>query len=40
MPVLEKLDFIPKYMISKSGHGLTTENPEEFYTKLSKFILN
>lgn len=38
MPVLEKLDFVPQYMISKSGHGMMTENPEEFYGKLSEFI--
>ncbi len=38
MPVLEKLDFVPKYMISKSGHGMMTENPEEFYKKLDEFI--
>lgn len=38
MPVLEKLDFVPQIMISKSGHGLTTENPEEFYSKLVQFF--
>jgi pimeloyl-ACP methyl ester carboxylesterase len=38
MPIVEKMDFAGKYMISKSGHGMTTENPEEFYEKLSGFI--
>jgi len=38
MPVIDKLDFVKKYMISKSGHGMMTENPKEFYTKLAEFI--
>ncbi len=36
--VIHKLDFAGKYMISNSGHGMTTENPEEFFTKLADFI--
>ncbi|RLD71073.1 MAG: hypothetical protein DRJ10_19740 [Bacteroidetes bacterium] len=38
MPVLNKLDFVQKYMINNSGHGMTTENPKEFYKKLVEFI--
>ncbi len=38
MLVLKKLDFTEKQMISKSGHALTSENPEEFYYKLEEFI--
>lgn len=38
MPVLKKLGPIEKFMISKSGHGLMTENPDEFYTKLKSFV--
>ena len=38
MPVLEQLGSVPKYMIGKSGHGMMTENPEEFYSKLAGFI--
>lgn len=38
MPVLEHLDFVEQVMIHKSGHGLTTENPDEFYPKLTTFI--
>lgn len=38
MPVLKELNFISKYVISKSGHGMMTENPNEFYTKLADFI--
>jgi len=38
MPVLTKLDFVKKYMISKSGHSMMVENPKEFYTKLREFI--
>jgi pimeloyl-ACP methyl ester carboxylesterase len=38
MEVLKRLDFVPKFMISKSGHGMMTENPEEFYSKLANFI--
>ncbi len=38
MPVLKKLEFTEKHMISESGHAMTTENPEEFYEKLAKFI--
>lgn len=38
MPVLKKLDFAEKYMISNSGHAMTSQNPEEFYEKLVKFV--
>ncbi len=38
MPVLKKLDSVKKYMIQKSGHAMTTDNPKEFYTKLVEFI--
>jgi pimeloyl-ACP methyl ester carboxylesterase len=39
MTVLNYLGPIEKYMISKSGHGMMTENPTEFYTVLTGFIL-
>jgi pimeloyl-ACP methyl ester carboxylesterase len=39
MPVLAKLNFVKKYMVSNSGHGLMTDNPEEFYKKLKRFIV-
>lgn len=38
MPILGKLDFVRKYMIQSSGHGMMTENPGEFYAKLAEFI--
>jgi hypothetical protein len=38
MPVLNKLDFVDKIIIQNSGHAMTTENPKEFYSKLSAFI--
>jgi len=38
MAVISELDFAKQYMISNSGHGMMTENPEEFYTKLAEFI--
>ncbi|RLD80478.1 MAG: hypothetical protein DRJ10_07380, partial [Bacteroidetes bacterium] len=38
MPVLNKLDSIQKYVIQNSGHGMTTENPKAFYTKLVEFV--
>ena len=38
MEVLKKIDFAQKYMINKSGHGMMTENPNEFYSKLAEFI--
>jgi pimeloyl-ACP methyl ester carboxylesterase len=38
MPILKKLDFVKTYMIHNSGHGMMTENPKEFYTKLVEFI--
>ena len=38
MPVLKKLDFVKKYMVHNSGHGMMTENPKEFYSKLHDFI--
>ena len=38
MPVLKKLGSVQKYMIKNSGHGMTTENPKEFYTKLVEFF--
>jgi pimeloyl-ACP methyl ester carboxylesterase len=40
MPVIKMLNTPHKYMIPNSGHGMMTENPEEFYTKLAEFILN
>lgn len=38
MPVLKKIDYVSKYMIHECGHGMMTENPDEFYCKLSDFI--
>ncbi len=38
MPVINRLDFVSKFMISGSGHGMMTENPEEFYSVLAEFI--
>lgn len=38
MPVLNKLESVQKYMIQNSGHAMTTENPQEFYTRLVEFI--
>ncbi len=38
MPVLERLDFVKKYLVHNSGHGMTTENPKEFYASLAEFI--
>ena len=38
MPVLKKLDFFEKCMISKSGHGMMIDNPVEFYSKLEEFM--
>ena len=38
MPILAKLGSIEKQMVSKSGHAMTSQNPEEFYEKLVKFI--
>ncbi len=38
MVILEKLKGIPQIMITDSGHSMTTENPREFYSKLSDFI--
>ncbi len=40
MPVLDRIPFAEKFMISNSGHGLMTENPIEFYSLLQKFIDN
>ncbi len=40
MPVLKKLGSIEKCMISKSGHGMMIDNPEEFYSKLEKFLFS
>ncbi len=36
--IISKTSFAEQYMISNSGHGMMTENPEEFYTKLAGFI--
>jgi len=38
MSALEKLDFVQKYMVHNSGHGMMTENPKEFYSKLAGFV--
>jgi len=38
-PIINRLDLIDKYVISSSGHGMMTENPEEFYSTLAEFIL-
>jgi pimeloyl-ACP methyl ester carboxylesterase len=38
LPILEKLDFVKRFVVSNSGHGLMTENPKEFYTRLVEFI--
>ena len=39
MPVLRALEGLDKIMIPNSGHGMMTDNPEEFYRALRKFIL-
>ncbi len=38
IPVLDCLDFVEKHMIPQSGHGVMTDNPKDFYTKLAGFI--
>lgn len=38
MPVLQKLAGVETRMISRSGHGLMTDNPAEFYPFLAEFI--
>lgn len=38
MPVLNRMSEIDTIMISRSGHAMMTDNPEEFYTKLGDFI--
>ncbi len=38
MPLIKKLAGIKTYMISKGGHGMMYDNPEEFYGKLKEFI--
>jgi pimeloyl-ACP methyl ester carboxylesterase len=38
MPVLDMLGKIPKIMIHNSGHGMMTDNPEEYYITLANFI--
>lgn len=36
--VLKYLGAVEKYMISNSGHGMMTDNPDEFYSALAGFI--
>lgn len=38
LPVLRKLKNVEKICISKSGHFMMLDNPEEFYSKLLDFI--
>lgn len=38
MLILKLIDFAEKIIVTKSGHGMMTENSKEFYTKLQKFI--
>ncbi len=38
MPILRRLEFVDKIMIHNSGHGMTTENPKEFYSRLVDFV--
>lgn len=38
MPVLDRMAGIEKVMISSAGHGMMTDNPDQFYTLLSQFI--
>jgi pimeloyl-ACP methyl ester carboxylesterase len=38
MAVLNRLEFVNKFVIQGSGHGMMTENPEEFYSKVAEFI--
>jgi pimeloyl-ACP methyl ester carboxylesterase len=39
MAVFKYLTSIDKYMISRSGHGMMTDNPDEFYSVLAGFII-
>ncbi len=38
MPVLRRLRAIPIVMISRAGHNIMTDNPDEFYPNLAAFI--
>jgi pimeloyl-ACP methyl ester carboxylesterase len=38
MPILGLLPGIKTYMIHRSGHGMMTDNPDEFYATLAEFI--
>jgi pimeloyl-ACP methyl ester carboxylesterase len=38
MPILDRITFAEKFMVPNSGHGLMTENSNEFYNSLQKFI--
>ncbi len=38
MPVLGKLNFVQKFMIHNCGHGMSIENPKEFYSTFALFI--
>jgi pimeloyl-ACP methyl ester carboxylesterase len=38
MPVLKELVGMKTVMISRSGHGMMTDNPEAFYMALAEFI--
>jgi pimeloyl-ACP methyl ester carboxylesterase len=38
MPVLERLESTPSFMIKNSGHGMMMDNPKEFYLTLANFI--
>jgi pimeloyl-ACP methyl ester carboxylesterase len=38
MPVLRRLEGVATYMIPRSGHGMMTDNPEDFYSTLVDFI--
>jgi hypothetical protein len=37
VPVIKILD-LPKIQITKSGHFMMCDNPQEFYTKLSTMV--
>jgi pimeloyl-ACP methyl ester carboxylesterase len=38
LPVIRLLESVPKIQISKSGHFMMIDNPEEFYQKLSNLL--
>jgi len=38
VPAIKMLDTVPKIQITKSGHFMMCDNPQEFYTKLSMML--